>query len=525
MTKLSLIIPTYRAGGIDVLFGGLKNQTMRDYELILIDDRYNWRKHEVKKYADKLDIPLIHLPGLSPKRTDKPFGLATAWNLGLRHAEGDYVMFGQDFLWLEPDCFERHLRLQKSEWRVTVGYMHHYVAPPLGDLNGKLSVFNSLHEEKPTQLELPDIRFSNVTPVPDDCDLCGVQSRKDFAKFFFHLFNTSYNLMPNATFPLHVCIALNGFDERLDIGHGFQDDNLCFRLNLIGYEFILDKKNVMYHITHPWSRKTFHAKQSLTHYQIAVSIIQGFAGIKAQNSYDLIQERIRVRYERWLNETGGVEKPPKTETYQQLAQQRRINWIAERCKGTANILELGCSNGYVLRKVNGKTGIDINLWVIQQNRVLYPNFFWVHGDVTKKLPFKDNEFDMVLCTEILEHVPFEQASKVIMEALRVAKNKVIITIPNATIPNYNRKYVEAEHHQWACTTDKLHALSLTFITSLWNPPPNYNLTIQYSIGSDFIYFDLQKVPKPPKSEIMKRAEALKKMKEQEAEKLRSINKK
>lgn len=523
MVKISLIIPTYRPGGIDVLLGSLKNQTMRDYELILVDDLYGWRQREVKEYAETLNVPLIHVPGLPNKRTDKPFGLATAWNIGLRHAEGDYIMVGQDFLWLNPDCFERHMKLQCVDNRVTVGYMPHCVAPPLGDLKGKLTVFDKIHEEKPTQIELPDIRFRNIIPLSKDCNLGGFKSREDFAKFYFHLFNCSFNLMPNAVFPHSACLLLNGFDERMDIGHGFQDDNFIFRLNLLEYECILDRKNVMYHITHPWSRKTAHADGRFTYFNTAMAIVHGFASLKAPNGFDLIQERVRIRYEKWLHGSNGVEQPPRNETYQQPGQQLRINWIIERCKGVKSVLDLGCSNGYILRRVDGqrKTGFDINKNVLEENKKSYPHITWMHGDITKPLPFKDNEYEVVLATEVLEHIPFFEACNVIMKALRVASDRVIITIPNATTAYYNRKYVEAAHHQWACTNDKLYALSLIFLTGTWKNSPNFTLAVLHGTDPNFLFFDLKKRPKKGKSEMMKRAEQFKKMKEQEAQKIRS----
>lgn len=54
------------------------------------------------------------------------------------------------------------------------------------------------------------------------------------------------------------------------------------------------------------------------------------------------------------------------------------------------------------------------------------------------LPYKDGEFDVILCSETLEHVAdYKQALK---ELLRVAKKMVIITVPNEpkVASNYNR---------------------------------------------------------------------------------------
>jgi ubiquinone/menaquinone biosynthesis C-methylase UbiE len=45
----------------------------------------------------------------------------------------------------------------------------------------------------------------------------------------------------------------------------------------------------------------------------------------------------------------------------------------------------------------------------------------------KRLPFRDNHFDLVICSQVLEHI--ENPQDVIREIARVAKDKVIIDVP------------------------------------------------------------------------------------------------
>jgi ubiquinone/menaquinone biosynthesis C-methylase UbiE len=45
----------------------------------------------------------------------------------------------------------------------------------------------------------------------------------------------------------------------------------------------------------------------------------------------------------------------------------------------------------------------------------------------KKLPFEDNYFDMVICSQVLEHI--ENPREVVKEIMRVSKNKVLVDVP------------------------------------------------------------------------------------------------
>jgi len=47
-----------------------------------------------------------------------------------------------------------------------------------------------------------------------------------------------------------------------------------------------------------------------------------------------------------------------------------------------------------------------------------------------KMPFADNEFDAVLCAQVLEHLPYEDFFKAISEIGRVAKTSAVISLPH-----------------------------------------------------------------------------------------------
>ncbi len=89
-----------------------------------------------------------------------------------------------------------------------------------------------------------------------------------------------------------------------------------------------------------------------------------------------------------------------------------------------SVLEIGPGDGtvtMVLRKyVDKVTTCDID-------PELKPD---VVGSVAK-LPFRDGEFDVVLCSEVLEHIPFLESEQGMKEIYRVAKKGAVIGVPHA----------------------------------------------------------------------------------------------
>ena len=90
------------------------------------------------------------------------------------------------------------------------------------------------------------------------------------------------------------------------------------------------------------------------------------------------------------------------------------------------ILDAGCGNGAISNFLKGYKiiGIDISfkaLKFFKHNKVL--------GNLAN-LPFKDKSFDLVICSDTLEHIPEKDFNKVISELKRVTKKYILIISPN-----------------------------------------------------------------------------------------------
>jgi SAM-dependent methyltransferase len=83
------------------------------------------------------------------------------------------------------------------------------------------------------------------------------------------------------------------------------------------------------------------------------------------------------------------------------------------------VLDLGCGGGWRLfTKVGSVTGVDLSHGSLKIAQGIYDQV--VQANWTK-LPFADNSFDIVVSSDVLGHVPYEDKEKVWNEIVRVLK--------------------------------------------------------------------------------------------------------
>ncbi len=95
------------------------------------------------------------------------------------------------------------------------------------------------------------------------------------------------------------------------------------------------------------------------------------------------------------------------------------------------ILDIGCASGWFLSMISNRypnakcIGLDIYKKAIEYGQERYENLEFLYADA-HKLPFKNESFDLVICTEVLEHV--ENPEKVLTEIKRVLTPKGIAMV-------------------------------------------------------------------------------------------------
>ena len=98
-----------------------------------------------------------------------------------------------------------------------------------------------------------------------------------------------------------------------------------------------------------------------------------------------------------------------------------------------SVLDVGCGEGFILNKLKeegiGKNweGIDYSKTAVEIGKKLHPKLSLKQGSVYES-GFKDNSFDLVVCTEVLEHL--EDPKKALKEVMRISKKYVLLSVPN-----------------------------------------------------------------------------------------------
>ncbi len=120
------------------------------------------------------------------------------------------------------------------------------------------------------------------------------------------------------------------------------------------------------------------------------------------------------------------------ESYFSPDNKTRVEYIKSIIPDDARtLLDVGCGNGILVNFLHEKyanqfdriCGCDRSQTSLKQVKTEK-----YESDI-QELPFADNEFDIVTCLEVIEHLPHKVFEKALCEIERIAKKWVIISVP------------------------------------------------------------------------------------------------
>ncbi len=152
---------------------------------------------------------------------------------------------------------------------------------------------------------------------------------------------------------------------------------------------------------------------------------------------DLSMEDLMVDTEVQKYNTGNLDKYRSGNSLKQKMIANLHGKMLDRCKdltgdGKCRILDAGCGEGFFCSKLREAfpdadiTGCDGAAEALEIARNMNPGVSFEEANLYE-LPYDNNEFDLVVCSEVLEHL--NDPGKAFKELCRVGKG-VLITVPH-----------------------------------------------------------------------------------------------
>lgn len=217
--RISIIIPTIRSGKlVDFQLPSFAKQTFpkEKFEIVIVDDCPISRKDQIENFGRSNGLNIKWMRSKKPYyRSNASIGCAR--NTGLIHAEGDLIIFIDDFSYIKPKYLEKVWDVYRNKHKTS------HIGPVM-----------RLEHREPPYTDNIDSHIIGKDPRRKKCPcLCG---------WFF----TS-----NASAPLESIIKVNGFWEIADLTRE-EDVLMGLSLDRVGRKFCFsdDPDMAVYHMTH-----------------------------------------------------------------------------------------------------------------------------------------------------------------------------------------------------------------------------------------------------------------------------------
>lgn len=210
--KISVITPTVRPDGIELVERALRIQTFTDFEWLIVAPHHNWVLRTKVESVKRLLEPY--------KKEGTVWNLNRAYNYAIKKAQGDLIVSWQDWTYARPDTLER--------------FYTHFEQEPKTLVTGVGNKYSD------------DTWTSEVWKDP--------RKRTDQGTYYPCYFNDiEFNF---CSVPRQAFFDVGGFDEELDKMYGMDGYSVVDRINMLGgYDFKIDQTIESYSLEHPRPEK------------------------------------------------------------------------------------------------------------------------------------------------------------------------------------------------------------------------------------------------------------------------------
>lgn len=117
-----------------------------------------------------------------------------------------------------------------------------------------------------------------------------------------------------------------------------------------------------------------------------------------------------------------------------------IEYVRDNASKSGSLIDLMCGPGYLLGKIAearkdlALEGIDIDVRYIPHAQKMYPQIDFALADVLTWVP--KQEYDVVLCTGSLHHIPYEQQENAVQKMASMVKPGGFVIISDCYIDDY-----------------------------------------------------------------------------------------
>lgn len=192
-----------------------------------------------------------------------------------------------------------------------------------------------------------------------------------------------------------------------------------------------------------------------------------------------VAEMIRQFYNRMhLSHSRELDPHERARLHQIEAAMKQF--VVPRLNREASILDLGCGRGWLAERLTAYgtvTGYDMADEALQDAARRHPQVRFVSGDLLRASTLGDGEFDLVVCSEVIEHIEDQRALIDLVYRILRTPGLLILTCPNRKVERDWWTYpwaVKQPVERWL-TQEDLHALL----------EPRFRVRAQWSFVGDY----------------------------------------